>query len=67
MKNDLIKLITNKQAHIGVIGLGYVGLPLLGDPERAAESRRDGGDAGSAWTKRDDHHGACDHDIDVWL
>jgi len=29
MKNDLIKLITNKQAHIGVIGLGYVGLPLL--------------------------------------
>ncbi len=29
MKNDLIALITNKQAHIGVIGLGYVGLPLL--------------------------------------
>ena len=29
MKNELIKLITNKQAHIGVIGLGYVGLPLL--------------------------------------
>ena len=29
MKNDLISLITNKQAHIGVIGLGYVGLPLL--------------------------------------
>jgi UDP-N-acetyl-D-glucosamine dehydrogenase len=29
MKNDLIKLITNKQAHVGVIGLGYVGLPLL--------------------------------------
>jgi len=29
MKNDLINLITNKQAHIGVIGLGYVGLPLL--------------------------------------
>ena len=29
MKNDLISLITNKKAHIGVIGLGYVGLPLL--------------------------------------
>ena len=29
MKNDLINLITNKQAHVGVIGLGYVGLPLL--------------------------------------
>src|SRR5215211_6398776 len=29
MKNNLINLITNKQAHIGVIGLGYVGLPLL--------------------------------------
>lgn len=29
MKNDLIELITNKKAHVGVIGLGYVGLPLL--------------------------------------
>jgi UDP-N-acetyl-D-glucosamine dehydrogenase len=29
MKDELISLITNKQAHIGVIGLGYVGLPLL--------------------------------------
>jgi len=29
MKKDLISLITNKKAHIGVIGLGYVGLPLL--------------------------------------
>jgi len=29
MKDELIKLITNKQAHVGVIGLGYVGLPLL--------------------------------------
>jgi UDP-N-acetyl-D-glucosamine dehydrogenase len=29
MKNELISLITNKQAHIGVIGLGYVGLPLI--------------------------------------
>ena len=29
MKNELINLITDKQAHVGVIGLGYVGLPLL--------------------------------------
>ena len=29
MKNELIGSITNKQAHVGVIGLGYVGLPLL--------------------------------------
>ena len=29
MKNDLINLITNKKARVGVIGLGYVGLPLL--------------------------------------
>jgi UDP-N-acetyl-D-glucosamine dehydrogenase len=29
MKNELVNLITNKKAHIGVIGLGYVGLPLL--------------------------------------
>ena len=29
MKNDLINLITHKKAHVGVIGLGYVGLPLL--------------------------------------
>ncbi|HET6974312.1 MAG TPA: nucleotide sugar dehydrogenase [Pyrinomonadaceae bacterium] len=29
MKNDLINSITNKKAHVGVIGLGYVGLPLL--------------------------------------
>ena len=29
MKDELISLITNKQAHVGVIGLGYVGLPLL--------------------------------------
>ena len=29
VKNELIKLITNKEAHVGVIGLGYVGLPLL--------------------------------------
>ena len=29
MKNELINKITNKEAHVGVIGLGYVGLPLL--------------------------------------
>jgi UDP-N-acetyl-D-glucosamine dehydrogenase len=29
MKDDLISLITNKRAHVGVIGLGYVGLPLI--------------------------------------
>jgi len=29
MKNELIQSITDKKAHIGVIGLGYVGLPLL--------------------------------------
>jgi len=31
MKNELIKLITDKKARIGVIGLGYVGLPLLAE------------------------------------
>ena len=29
MKNELIGKITNKQFHVGVIGLGYVGLPLV--------------------------------------
>jgi len=29
MKNELISRITNKQVQVGVIGLGYVGLPLL--------------------------------------
>jgi UDP-N-acetyl-D-glucosamine dehydrogenase len=29
MKNELIGKITNKEARVGVIGLGYVGLPLL--------------------------------------
>jgi len=29
MKNELINRITNKQVQIGVIGLGYVGLPLV--------------------------------------
>jgi UDP-N-acetyl-D-glucosamine dehydrogenase len=28
IKNDIIKLIENKRARVGVIGLGYVGLPL---------------------------------------
>ncbi len=29
IKNELIGLITERRAHVGVIGLGYVGLPLL--------------------------------------
>ena len=29
MKNELLKLVTEKRATIGVIGLGYVGLPLV--------------------------------------
>ena len=29
IKQDLEKLITDRQAKIGVIGLGYVGLPLI--------------------------------------
>src|SRR3989440_5333278 len=29
IKNELINLIKDKRAHVGVIGLGYVGLPLL--------------------------------------
>ncbi|HYY55825.1 MAG TPA: nucleotide sugar dehydrogenase [Pyrinomonadaceae bacterium] len=29
MKEEIGKLITSKRAHVGVIGLGYVGLPLL--------------------------------------
>jgi UDP-N-acetyl-D-glucosamine dehydrogenase len=28
INNELIKLIENKSARVGVIGLGYVGLPL---------------------------------------
>ena len=31
IKKDLIDLITAKRAHVGVIGLGYVGLPLLAE------------------------------------
>ena len=29
VKEQLIDLIDTKQAHVGVVGLGYVGLPLL--------------------------------------
>ena len=29
VKEQITSLITNKRAHVGVIGLGYVGLPLL--------------------------------------
>ena len=29
MKNELIKIINDKSAVIGIIGLGYVGLPLV--------------------------------------
>ena len=29
MKNELIKKINDKSAVIGIIGLGYVGLPLV--------------------------------------
>jgi UDP-N-acetyl-D-glucosamine dehydrogenase len=29
MKDELVRQITNKQSQVGVIGLGYVGLPLL--------------------------------------
>jgi UDP-N-acetyl-D-glucosamine dehydrogenase len=29
IKEQILSLITNKRAHVGVVGLGYVGLPLL--------------------------------------
>ena len=29
MKNNLLKIITDKSATVGIIGLGYVGLPLV--------------------------------------
>ena len=29
INNELMTLITEKRAHVGVVGLGYVGLPLL--------------------------------------
>ncbi len=31
VKEQIISLITEKRAHVGVIGLGYVGLPLLAE------------------------------------
>ncbi len=31
IKDELIGLITGKRAHVGVVGLGYVGLPLLAE------------------------------------
>ena len=31
VKEELINLIKTKQAHVGVVGLGYVGLPLLAE------------------------------------
>ncbi len=31
IKEQIISLITEKRAHVGVIGLGYVGLPLLAE------------------------------------
>src|SRR5687768_5709462 len=38
MKDELINKITNKQAQVGVIGLGYVGLPLLAEFGRSGFS-----------------------------
>jgi len=29
IKDELLKLITEKRAQVGVVGLGYVGLPLV--------------------------------------
>jgi UDP-N-acetyl-D-glucosamine dehydrogenase len=29
MKNELLKKLNNKDAVIGIVGLGYVGLPLM--------------------------------------
>jgi len=29
IKDELIKLITERRARVGVVGLGYVGLPLV--------------------------------------
>ncbi len=31
VKEQLIASIDSKQAHVGVVGLGYVGLPLLAE------------------------------------
>src|SRR5687767_8764197 len=38
VKDKLISLITEKSAHVGVIGLGYVGLPLLAEFGRSGFS-----------------------------
>jgi UDP-N-acetyl-D-glucosamine dehydrogenase len=35
VKEQIVSLITAKQAHIGVVGLGYVGLPLLAEFARS--------------------------------
>lgn len=35
VKEQLVSLITAKQAHVGVVGLGYVGLPLLAEFARS--------------------------------
>lgn len=35
MKDDLLKKITDKTAKIGVLGLGYVGLPLAVEKAKA--------------------------------
>ena len=31
VKEQIIELIRAKKAHVGVVGLGYVGLPLLAE------------------------------------
>jgi len=38
VKEQLVGLITAKQAHVGVVGLGYVGLPLLAEFARSGFS-----------------------------
>ncbi|MEO8433364.1 MAG: nucleotide sugar dehydrogenase [Pyrinomonadaceae bacterium] len=38
VKDKIISLITEKRAHVGVIGLGYVGLPLLAEFGRSGFS-----------------------------
>ncbi|HVQ38253.1 MAG TPA: nucleotide sugar dehydrogenase [Pyrinomonadaceae bacterium] len=35
VKEQIISLITSRQAHVGVVGLGYVGLPLLAEFARS--------------------------------
>ena len=38
VKDKIISLITEKRARIGVVGLGYVGLPLLAEFARSGFS-----------------------------